>query len=213
MAMNEFVVGSTFFATQHRLEARWHITGEIVSHSQVRIDRIWREDNRADWALSWSETSRLEEDGRIRALILGDPDWVTPGRRPLAGSAIFRVVNPKGYHDYNSPLGVPIEVTTPAQRRELRKAMSGDAALASLLSEWRSIRKKIDDTNVTDDNELDNWCRILDSIEEEIVEVSSSSVVGVQCKLEVVKHYTEKPVETFDLKDFIRSIDEDLQNI
>ena len=97
----ELQAGSIFFATTHRITAKWHCTGKIVGEGKVRIDRIWRDDRVCDWPLAWS-WKESESGGRIVTdITLGHPNLEPGIRNPAKGSICYDVINPKNIFRYD----------------------------------------------------------------------------------------------------------------
>lgn len=207
---HEFIVGSTFFATAYGpygSNTKWHCTGEIVSDGAVFIDRIWQDDDIADWSLSWNTYE--EGDRVVKLLTLGTPNPSSPYRSPaVRGCKAFNVENPRNFFQYNMERN---EEYVEKVRAKLTPA-KGDPALTSLIRDWRRIRQSIDN-EVVDDEKLDVWCRALEHIEEMITQTKADTSIGILCKMEVIEYYVVKHqlLETAEfIPELVKSVKEDL---
>ena len=92
----------TFQATNHRLDAKWHLEYILTEGEEgAVITRIWRDDDATDYELSW----KVVEDPRriVTAIIIGPPNIDLPGvRHPEPGSREFPVTNPQHIFSYKS---------------------------------------------------------------------------------------------------------------
>jgi hypothetical protein len=144
--------------------------------------------------------------------VLGEPDHQPGVRHPIPGSVSFDVYNPRHIFDYD---GKAAPDTFLEETPKPTAAVTGDARIANLYNNWKTLRDKIDSEDLSD-KILDVVCKALSEVEMALTVNSASSNIGIIYKMEVVDYYvTEYPlIETAEFfPQLIVSIKEDLENL